>query len=46
MGETKHDDAIVRNSHPVERRTETISKDDVCNLSAFMLFIYLCNDIL
>ena len=36
MEETKHDNAIVRNSHPVERQTETISKYDVCNLSALM----------
>ena len=36
MEETKHDNAIVRNSHPAERQTETISKYDVCNLSALM----------
>ena len=36
MEETKHDNAIVRNSHPAERQTETISKYDVCNLSVLM----------
>ena len=36
MEKTKHDNAIVRNSHPAERQTETISKYDVCNLSALM----------